>query len=132
MAFCKNCGTLVQDEIKFCPNCGAELQSQSDVNDVESNKIMAVISYLGILIIIPLIKGDYRKSKFLKFHLNHAILFCIGWGLVAVLRFIPFIGYILCSLLAILIAILQITGIVYAIKGKMRSLPIISKIKIIK
>ena len=57
MIYCKKCGTQVQEGIKFCPKCGTEIQNQAEINDVESNKIMAVISYLGILIIIPLLKG---------------------------------------------------------------------------
>ena len=60
MIYCKKCGTQVQEGIKFCPKCGTEIQNQAEINDVESNKIMAVISYLGVLIIIPLLKGKSR------------------------------------------------------------------------
>ena len=34
-----------------------DIKDQTKINDIEANKVMAVISYLGILIIIPLLKG---------------------------------------------------------------------------
>ena len=132
MIYCKKCGTQVQEDIKFCPKCGTEIQNQAEINDVESNKIMAVISYLGVLIIIPLLKGEYKNSPFLRFHLNQAILFCIGWALTILLNVIPFIGGLLGGLFSFALAILEIVCIVYAVKGETKTFPIISKFKIIK
>lgn len=132
MIYCKKCGTQVQEGIKFCPKCGTEIQDQAKINDIEANKVMAVISYLGILIIIPLLKGEYKNSPFLKFHLNQGILFCIGWALTILLNVIPFIGGLLGGLFSFALAILEIVCIVYAVKGETKTFPIISKFKILK
>jgi uncharacterized membrane protein len=98
MTFCGNCGTQVQDGIKFCPSCGKEVgtapeqQAQSPyqqqirqvpANDAEANKVMAILSY--IIFFIPLLTGDHKKSPFVKHHANQGtvlFLFCLAWGIV--------------------------------------------------
>ncbi len=132
MAFCKNCGTQFQDGAKFCPKCGTTTQSQAQINDVEANKIMAVIAYIGILVVVPLITGKYKNSPFLKFHVNQAIVFCIGWVVSGFLSLIPFIGVFLGDILSFAIFVLVIISIVGAVKGETKSLPLIEKVKIIK
>lgn len=132
MAFCGKCGAQIQEGVIFCPSCGATTQTQAQVNDIEANKIMAVIAYLGILVVVPLITGKYKNSPFLKFHVNQAIIFCIGYVVSMFLSFIPFIGSFLSGVLILGIVILQIISIIGAIKGEKKSLPVIKKIKIIK
>lgn len=132
MPFCGKCGTQVQDGVKFCPSCGMSLQTQSQVNDAEANKIMAVISYIGVLVLIPLITGKYKQSPFLKFHVNQAIIFCIGYFVVMLLYLIPSIGGFLGFIIQVGILVMGIISIIGAIKGETRSFPIINKIKIIK
>lgn len=83
MAFCTNCGSKIDDEARFCPDCGApvvpgapkaepweeekkdfgtkinelnntpDTTSEFDQNDIQSNKVMAVLAYLGILVLVP-------------------------------------------------------------------------------
>ena len=135
MAFCGKCGTQIQDGAKFCPSCGAvgqeQTQTQAQINDVEANRIMAIIAYIGLLIIVPLVTGKYKNSPFLKFHVNQAIVFCIGYVFVTLLAIIPFTR-LFSGILALGIAFLQIISIVGAIKGETKSFPVINGIKIIK
>ena len=70
MAFCGKCGAQVPEGAKNCPSCGATTQTQDQINDIEANKIMAVITYIGVLILVPLIPGKYKSSPFLKFPFN--------------------------------------------------------------
>ena len=132
MAFCGKCGAQVPEGAKNCPSCGATTQTQAQKNDIEANKIMAVITYIGILILVPLITGRYRNSPFLKFHFNQAIIFCIGYVVGMLIFLIPYIGSFVSSILALGIVVLQIISIVRAAKGETKSFPILDKIKIIK
>ena len=184
MAFCGNCGTEVQDEVKFCPSCGGEIgaapsqqaqpeqsqqqygqppayetpvvpgtPTQDNIRDAQDNKLMAVLSY--IIFFIPLLTGDHKKSPFVKYHTNQGtVLFIVaaaysiissilrsiirvphtntlfgvpytinttpGW-----LNFILWIGNLAIFVLCIL-------GIVNAVQGKMKELPVIGKFIIIK
>ena len=136
MAFCGKCGAQIGDQERRCPVCGAEteieIQAQVQANDVKTNKMMAVIAYIGILVIVPLIMWKYKDSPFLKFHLNQAIVFCIGYVICPVFWAIPYIGGYLFSISYIIIAVLQIISIIGVIRGKTISFPLIKKVKLIK
>lgn len=132
MAFCEKCGTQIQDGVNVCPSCGATTQTQAQINDVEAHKILAVVAYIGILVVVPLISGKYKNSPFLKFHTNQSLVFCIGYVVAMLTSLIPAIGSILGGILSMGIFVLQIICIIGAVKGEMKPLPIIKEIKIIK
>ncbi len=146
MAVCSKCGAQIPDNTGVCPSCGAPQENGAnqqayvnggnymDPNDVQQNKVMAVLAYIGILFLVPLLAAP--NSQYARFHTNQGLvlfLFDIVVGiLTAVLAFIPFIGLIVSSLLGLGIFVLMILGIVNAATGKANELPLIGKIRIIK
>ena len=78
MAFCSKCGAHIPDDAQFCNNCGTEVKKNNvdfsqfkntsdytatiDQADMNSNKAMAIISYLGFLFLIPLFAA--KNSRF--------------------------------------------------------------------
>ncbi|MFM7158135.1 MAG: DUF4870 domain-containing protein [Bacteroidota bacterium] len=99
-------------------------------SDISTNKWKAVCSYLGILILIPLLLGG--DSTFAKYHakqgLNVFILYVLS-GIVSYIPFLPFDGLI--SGVAYFSAlILSIIGIINAVQGNMKPLPLIGHIRI--
>src|ERR1700754_1359030 len=71
-----------------------------DPADVEKNKVFALLSYLGILWLVPLLAA--KESPFCKFHCNQGIVlsiatFVIYFG-VMILNFIPYVGCVVCFL----------------------------------
>lgn len=103
MAFCRNCGNEVQDEIKFCPNCGAGLEPKTTIEVSRIDKygkfygiglaILAFIDYysdpafLTIMLSIIIIAGSifcfskkYKLKGFTIFALLLA-LFCLRCGI---------------------------------------------------
>ena len=120
----------------------ADTTSSFDQNDIESNKIMAVLAYIGILFLIPLLVA--KDSKFAKFHTNQGIVLFIAdiaIGVVItivaiILAFIPVVGPIITAIvsgvLGLAIFALMILGIINAATGKAKELPLIGKIKILK
>ncbi|MDR3299039.1 MAG: zinc-ribbon domain-containing protein [Candidatus Accumulibacter sp.] len=122
--------------------------TQADINDAEANKGMAVIAY--ILFFIPLLTGAHKTSAFVKYHTNQGtVLFiaAVAWGIaenivLAVLRAIFWNGYtwgiygILSTVLSILWlvpTILCVVGILNAVNGRTKPLPVIGdKFTIIK
>ena len=80
----------------------------------ETNAI-ALFSYLGILLVIPLLVA--KDDPFVKFHVKQGLVFLIftilfGW--------IPFVGWIA-------VIVLGILGIVNVFNGKKEELPIIGQ-----
>lgn len=115
--------------------------SGMDRSDVENNKAMGVLAYLSWLVLIPLFAA--KDSKFARFHTNQGIVLAIFeliWWVVegiiaAVFSIIPVVGLIVnlvLGLVNILFLVLAIIGIVNAINGKAKELPIIGKIRVIK
>lgn len=146
MAVCSKCGAQIPDNTGVCPSCGTPQENGAnqqayvnggnymDPNDVQQNKVMAVLAYIGILFLVPLLAAP--NSQYARFHTNQGLvlfLFDIVVGiLTAVLAFIPFIGLIVSSLLGLGVFVLMILGIVNAATGKANELPLIGKIRIIK
>jgi uncharacterized membrane protein len=127
--------------------------SQADLNDIQSNKAMAVLAY--IIFFIPLLVGAHKTSPFVRYHTNQGtvlFLFCVAWGilygiLTAILTAILFspatwytgVGFgawgiitTILGLLWLIPAIFCVVGIVHAVKGEMKPLPLIGKFRIIK
>lgn len=106
--------------------------------EVQQNKVMAVLSYIGVLVLIPLLAGD-KTSAYLKQHVNQGLaLFIIS----AVLEFVERIfddviplGWVISWPLGIAqfaLFIILIMGIVSACKGTRKPLPIVGNIHILK
>jgi uncharacterized membrane protein len=88
-------------------------------NDVQDDKALAILCYLGILILIPLILKP--KSEFIKFHSKQGIVLLIGWLIGVVLY--PFLG--LGFLVHVAMVIFSILGIMNVLEGKKKDLPFV-------
>ena len=120
--------------------------------EVNNGKLMAVLAYFGLLALIPyFVEKDNKYVRFhsiqgLNFYLEGLIatvgltvvmfvsmfLFIIpilGWILGGILFIVSFIGLMAISIGSL---VFQIMGIVYAVQGSAKELPIVNKIKLIK
>ena len=107
--------------------------------DAEDNKIMGILAYLGILFLVPYLAA--KESPFARFHANQGcVLFIVEIAFYIVMTILgiilPFGLYIIISLFNFVCGIgflvLVILGIINAIKGEMKELPIIGKYTILK
>ena len=153
MLTCKQCGTQVEDGVMNCTNCGAPIESpvqqnqpidlsekfnelnntadttsEYDTQDIEKNKVMALLAY--IIFLIPLLAA--KDSKFARFHTNQGLVLFIGGILSSVIAAIPIIGWIIAPIAGLVITVLAVIGIINALNGKAKELPIIGKFKILK
>jgi uncharacterized membrane protein len=112
-----------------------------DPNDASENKAMAILAYL--LFFIPLLTGAHKTSPFAKFHTNQgtvlfvtAVVYGVAYGiLTAILAFIPYLGFLLISLLSIAsfwVPVFAVIGIINAAGGKMSPLPLIGQLRLVK
>lgn len=154
MAFCAKCGTPLETDSKFCPNCGdmvAQQQPQQtpptaesipDKTDAAQNRAMAVLAYIGILFLIPLLAA--KTSPFARYHTNQGIVLFLASLIYSVATRIVvtitmFANHLLGGLLSglfglgsILFLVLMILGIVNAAQGKQKPLPVIGEITVLK
>ena len=100
-----------------------------DPADASSNKVMAVLAYLGILVLVPLLAA--KESKFARFHTNQGLILLICSIVSFAIGKVPSIAFI-SWILNIAILILAIIGIINAVKGETKELPLVGKFTIIK
>lgn len=105
--------------------------------DVQSNRVMAVLAYLSWLVLIPLFAA--KDSPFARFHCNQGIVLAIAEVIcgfvVAIGRRLPLIGWVFRiagGLASILWIVLAVIGILNALNGRAKELPLIGGISILK
>jgi uncharacterized membrane protein len=97
--------------------------------DIEKNKVIAALAY--ILFFLPLLVCP--DSKFGRFHANQGLLLLIlsfagniaGWLL-------PVLGGFVSLIFSVLVLVLAVMGIVSALNGEAKELPVIGKYALIK
>ena len=111
--------------------------AEYEPKDIQDNKIMAVLAYIGLLLLIPLFAA--KNSKFARFHVNQGLpLMIVGLaiGIISIpLGLIPIVGIItsiIFGLAGLCVLALAILGIVNAATGKAKKLPLVGKFKILK
>jgi uncharacterized membrane protein len=111
--------------------------SEFDPNDIQQNKVMAILAYLSWLVLIPLFAA--KESKFARYHCNQGIMLAIAeiivWVIFGILSIIPYVGWIfivLNSLISLVCLVFAVTGIINAANGKAKELPFIGKFNILK
>lgn len=114
-----------------------------DASEVKRNKGMAVLSYLGILVVIPLLAGD-KRSPYVKHHVNQGLILFILSSLLDLLdgkwvwgfhSWIDFGGNMfsrMIDLVSLGCFVLFVMGLISACKGTRQELPLIGKIRIVK
>ncbi len=109
--------------------------------DAEKNKGFAVLAYLSWLLLIPLFCA--KDSHFARFHVGQGITLAIFWACWWVIEiivgaatgWIPFVGAVIGALVAlpnIFFIVFAIIGIINAVNGEEKPLPLFGKITIIK
>ena len=91
----------------------------------EKNTGMSILSYLGILVIVPLLVA--KDDPYVKFHAKQGLVLLILFIICSILGIIPMIGWILGALGWIFAIILMIIGIMNAASGKEVELPVIGQ-----
>lgn len=122
-------------------NNTADNTAQFDPRDIEEHKVMAILAYLGPLVLIPILAA--KDSAFARYHSNQGLLLCIAsiiygiaysilssvlfaisWRLYSVVSIIGLLGFVF--------AVLAVIGIINAVNGRAKELPLIGKYRLLK
>lgn len=107
---------MTEEQKQEVPTPGEAGGVQSpDQKDIEDNKVLTLLSYLGILCLIPLLAK--KDSKFAQFHAKQGLVIAIG----ELLAWFPVFGWIL----GVILFVFSIMGLVNVLSGKMEKLPVI-------
>lgn len=105
-----------------------EEKKTTSVSDIEKNKVNAVLSYFGILIIVPLLSEDAKKSPYAKFHMNQGLVLTLAGFVGGFIFWIPIVGWIP----GVALFVIWIMGLISAVQGEMKKVPILGNIELIK
>lgn len=97
-----------------------------DKKDIEDNKLIAAVGYVGILCLIPLLAK--KDSKFCQEHGKQGfVLFLAELG-VWILGMVPFIGwFIIGPIGSLILLIVALIAIVKTMQGQFWEIPVIGK-----
>jgi len=109
-----------------------------DPKDAQDNKVMGILAYLGILVLVPILAA--KESPFARYHSNQGlILLIVAAALAIVINILSRISLSLWLVFTLLggilwlgVGVFAILGIINAVKGEMKELPLIGKYKILK
>lgn len=94
--------------------------------EIEEGKTMAIIAYITIFgLLAAFIMNNDKRNPFAKYHIRQSL----GLGLVGasfmLLNIIPFLGTIISLILFPVLLIFWIIGLLYAIQGKEKAIPLL-------
>jgi uncharacterized membrane protein len=96
-----------------------------DENDVQENKVIAALSYLGLLVLVPLLAK--KDSPFCQFHAKQGLVLLVAWVIIGAVSIIPILGWIIGILGSIFLFACFIIGILNALTGEIKELPLIGQ-----
>jgi fumarate reductase subunit D len=87
-------------------------------------KVFAILSYLWILVLIPLLVK--KDDEFVHFHAKQGLVWFLVWIVVSIVTMIPLLGWILSPILSLAMFIVTIIAIVQIFMGKKWEIPVVS------
>lgn len=147
MAFCKNCGKELPENATFCSSCGTqvgqgipqaapvyaeptEFTQEFSAEERTDCRVLAslvyVFSFLGMILAL-LIRPN---SKFIKFHVNQALVLNISYLFLTLVAIVPILGWIVAGVGYIVLFVFLWIGFARALNGRACFLPLIGKYKV--
>ncbi|MFS0726808.1 hypothetical protein [Paenibacillus sp. 1P07SE] len=102
----------------------------TDQTDIDKHKAVAALGY--IIFLIPILAA--RDSRYAMYHANQGLVLLLAAVAINIIgTVIPIVGWLLIAPLGMIgILILAILGILNAVNGQSRPLPLIGGIKLLK
>lgn len=124
-----------QEEVKPKDQNKSTANQKNNEVPADTKKLWGIVGYIfPILFFIPLVMDDLKTNSYSKFHANQQLVFLLAAIAINVVGgVIPVLGwFIILPIGSILLIVLAIIGIINAANDRMKPLPIIGGIKIIK
>ena len=112
-------------------------------SDIKSNRLMAVLSYLSVLVLIPVFAA--KNSPYARFHASQGVnllILSVLWAIVSgiISAIVGAIGAVVLSVLwgivfwviTIALVLMMVIGILGALQGRARERPLIGGFRILK
>jgi len=115
----------MEEDIQKEPSEQYSEQPQEGSPKTSDNKLFSVLSYIGVLCLIPLLLK--KDDSFVFFHAKQGLVLFIAEIINSFVVMIPILGWIAAPIIWIGLIILSIMGIINALGGKTAKLPLIGQ-----
>lgn len=88
--------------------------------DVEANRVLAIIAYLWIFCIIPLMKKD---SPYAQFHAKQGVVLALTWFLLWAIGIVPLLGWLIFIIGSPILMVVNLIAIIKAYSGEEWEIP---------
>jgi fumarate reductase subunit D len=92
-----------------------------DPKDVEDHKVMAALSYLHVLCLVPLL--GMKSSRYAQEHAKQGLILLILWIVGAFVFWIPLFGWIAC----VALAVVNVMALIKCLNGEFWEIPVIGQ-----
>ena len=99
-------------------------KDSSEQKDSPKNTTMAFVAY--IFFVIPLLT-DSKNDLFVKYHVKQSLGLLIAWIAISIFSIVPIVGWVFGPILAIAVLVLWFLGVLNALQGDQKPLPLIGE-----
>lgn len=139
--FCTSCGSPMEDSAAFCPKCGKAAAGPAPVGAAPvpayapaagglTDNVAGALAYVTIIpAIVFLLVAPYNRNRFVRFHSFQCLFLAVLWvALRFVIVFMPFIHFMLWTLLGLLGFVVWLICVVKAYQGQKWKFPVVGEI----
>ncbi len=106
-----------------------EVETISTPEAIEKGKSMAIVAYITYIgLIIAFVSINDKKNTYISYHIRQSLGLCLTSIALMIINVLPILGWIVSFLGGIFILVLWIIGLVNAIGGKEKPVPVLGKL----
>jgi len=96
-----------------------------DPKDVQENKLIAALSYIGILCLIPLLAK--KDSKFAQEHAKQGLVLLIAFVILFVIGIVPILGWLIAFFGDLILLIVALVAFIKCLMGEFWEIPVLGQ-----
>lgn len=94
-----------------------------DPKDVADNKLVACLSYIGILCLIPLLAK--KDSKFAQEHAKQGLVLVIAFLVLFVIGIVPILGWLIAFFGDLILLVVALVAFIKCLMGEFWEIPVL-------
>jgi uncharacterized membrane protein len=100
----------------------------TEINEKTNDKTIGIVAYLTIIgLIAAIVLNRENKNAFATYHIRQSLGIAVSGLALAIVGLIPFIGWLISILGSVFIVVLWIIGLVNALNGKEKPVPVLGE-----
>ena len=96
-----------------------------DQKDIDENKLIAALSYIGILCLIPLLAK--KDSKYAQEHAKQGLVLLIAFAVLFVVGIVPILGWIIAFFGDLILLIIALVAFIKCLMGEFWEIPLLGQ-----